>query len=60
MNLAAVFQVLQHLNDFQIIGYFGHFVLQIEAKIVQKKIFVDQDFPWGVFLHSGRYKEVLL
>ena len=28
MNLAAVFQVLEQLNDFEIIGYGGHFVFQ--------------------------------
>ena len=26
MKLAAIFQVLEHLNDFEIIGYGGHFV----------------------------------
>ena len=25
MNLAAIFQVLEHLNDFEITGYGGHF-----------------------------------
>ena len=52
MNLAAIFQVLQYFNDFEIIGYGGHFVFQNEAKIVHSKIFVDQDFPWAVFIHS--------
>ena len=33
MNLAAIFQVLQNLNDFEIIGYSGHFVFQNKAKI---------------------------
>ena len=26
MNLDAIFQVLEHLNDFETIGYIGHFV----------------------------------
>ena len=34
MNLAAIFQVLEHLNDFNVIGYGGHFVFQNKAKIV--------------------------
>ena len=33
MNLAAIFQVLEHLNDFEIIGYGSHFVFQNKAKI---------------------------
>ena len=33
MNLAAIFQVLDHLNDFEIIGYGGHFVFQNKTKI---------------------------
>ena len=33
MNLAAIFQVLEHLNDFEMIGYGGHFVFQNKAKI---------------------------
>ena len=32
INLAAILQVLQHLNDFQIIGYCDHFVFQNEAE----------------------------
>ena len=33
MNLAAIFQLLEHLNDLEIIGYGGHFVFQNQAKI---------------------------
>ena len=33
MNLAAIFQVFQHLNDLEIIGYGGHFGFQNKAKI---------------------------
>ena len=32
-NLAAIFQVLEHLKDFEIIGSGGHFVFQNKAKI---------------------------
>ena len=32
INLAAIFQVSEHLNDFEIIGYGGHFVTQNKAK----------------------------
>ena len=31
-NLAGIFQDLEHLYDFQTIGYGGHFVFQNEAK----------------------------
>ena len=37
MNLAAIFQVLDHLNEFKIIGYGGHFVFHNEAKIVLRQ-----------------------
>ena len=33
INVAVAFQVLNHLNDFEIIGYGGHFVFQNKAKI---------------------------
>ena len=34
MNLATLFQILKHLNDFEVIGYGGHFVFQNKAKII--------------------------
>ena len=40
MNLAAIFQVLEHLKDFEIIGYGGHFVFQNEAKIFHRQGFI--------------------
>ena len=43
------FNISQHLDDFQIIGYCSHFVVQNEANIVHKQKFADQDFPWTVF-----------
>ena len=46
MNLATTFHVLEHLNDFQVIGYGGHFVFQNKAKT-----FADQDLH-GLSLHS--------
>ena len=33
INLSAIFQVLKHLNDFEIICYDGNFVFQNKAKI---------------------------
>ena len=32
MNLAAICQDLEHLNDFEIIGCGGHFVFQNKSK----------------------------
>ena len=49
MNLAAIFQGLDHLNDFEIFGYGGHFVLQNKANIFLSKTFAGQDFSWFVF-----------
>ena len=43
MNLAAIFQVLQHLNA---------------CKIVHSQTFEDQDFPWAV-LHSEALAPVI-
>ena len=50
MNVAAIFQVLEHLNDFEIIGYGGHFVFfKIRANFFSGKTFAGQDFSWSVF-----------
>ena len=40
MKLATIFQDLEHLYDFQTIGYGGHFVFQNEAKIFQRQVFI--------------------
>ena len=45
MNLDAIFQVLEHLNDFEIIGYGGHFVIQNEAKILHRQVFIAIHIP---------------
>ena len=37
MILAAIFHVLEHLNDFEIIGHDSHFAFQIKAKIFLKQ-----------------------
>ena len=50
MNLAAIFQVLEHLTDFEIIGYGGHFVFQNKAKIFSK-LLQARNFH-GLSLHS--------
>ena len=51
MNLAAIFQVLEHLNDFEIIGYGGHnvFFFKMRPKMFTGKTLAGQDFPWAVF-----------
>ena len=45
MKLAGIFQDLEHLYDFQIIGYGGHFVFQNEAKIFQRQVFIAINIP---------------
>ena len=48
MKLAAIFQNLEHLNDFIIFGYGGHFVFsKMRSKFFTSKTFADQDFPMG-------------
>ena len=37
--LAAIFLDFEHLNDFQEIGYGGHFVFQNEARILHRHVF---------------------
>ena len=43
------FQVLEHFNDFEIIDYGGHFVFQIEAKIVFSQNIWRAGLPMGCF-----------
>ena len=45
MKLAGIFQDLEHLYNFQIIGYGGHFVFQDEAKIWQRQVFMAINIP---------------
>ena len=45
MKLAGIFQDLEHLYDFQTIGYGGHFVFQNEAKILQRQVFIAINIP---------------
>ena len=40
MKLATIFQYLEHLYDFQTIGYGGHFVFPNEAKISHSHVFI--------------------
>ena len=50
INLAAIFQFLEHLNDFEIIGYGGHFVFfKIRPKFFSGKTFADHNFSWSLF-----------
>ena len=48
MNLAAIFQVLQHLNDFHIIGY-CYLFLKMRPKLFTGKTFGEQDFSLAGF-----------
>ena len=50
MNLATIFQVLGHLNDFEIIGYGGHFVFKIRKHCSQAKHLQARTFH-GLSLH---------
>ena len=44
--LAGTFQDSEHLYDFfKTIGYGGHFVLQNEAKIVNRQVFIAINIP---------------
>ena len=45
MKLIAVFQDLEHLYDFQIIGYGGHLIFQNEAKILHRHVFIAINIP---------------
>ena len=45
MKLAAIFQDLEHLYDFQTISYGGHFVSQNEGKILHRQVFVAVNIP---------------
>ena len=40
MKLAAIFQDLEYLYDFQTIGDGSHFVFQNEAKILLRNVFI--------------------
>ena len=45
MKLAGIFQDLEHLYDFQTIGYGGHFVFQNEANSLQRQVFIAINIP---------------
>ena len=45
MKLAAIFQDLEHLYDFQTIGYGGHSVFQNEAKTGCRLVFMAINIP---------------
>ena len=54
MNLAAIFQVLEHLNDFEITGYGGHFGQNFfQAKHLQGRTFD------GLSLHSETISPII-
>ena len=45
MKLAGIFQDLEHLFDFQTIGYGSHFVFQNEAKMLQRQVSIAINIP---------------
>ena len=45
MKLAGIFQDLEYLYDFQKIGHGSHFVLQNEAKILHRQVFIAINIP---------------
>ena len=45
MKVAGIFQDLEHLYDFQTIGYGGHFLFQNEAKILYRQVFIAINIP---------------
>ena len=53
MKPAAIFQDLEHLYDFQTIGYGDQFVFQNEAKILHRHVFIainiTSKFGEGIF-----------
>ena len=52
INLAAIFQVLEHFNDFEIISYGERFVFQNETKCFSqtKKIYMPGLFMVGLYI----------
>ena len=61
MKLAAIFQDLENLYDFQVIGYGGHFVFQNEAKIMHRHVFIAINIPCkfgkGICINEGDNKD---
>ena len=45
MKLTSIFKDLEHLYDFETIGYGGHFVFQNEAKILHRQVFIAVNIP---------------
>ena len=56
MNLAAIFLVLLHLNDFQLIVYCGHCVFQSDAKIVHRQTIYGPGLSMGCFYGLMPYR----
>ena len=48
MNLAAIFQVLEHLNGFEKLSMAAILFFKKRAKLFKGKTFVAQDFPRAV------------
>ena len=45
MKLAGILQDLEHLYDFETIGYGGHFVFQNEAKSLHRQVLIAINIP---------------
>ena len=45
MKLDGIFQDLEHLYDFQTIGYDGHIVFHNEATILHRQVFISINIP---------------
>ena len=45
MKLAVIYQDLEHLFDFQTIGYGNHLIFQNEAKILHRNVFITMNIP---------------
>ena len=49
MMLAVIFQDLEHLNDFQAVGYGGHLIFQNEGKFFHRQNICTPGLPMGCF-----------
>ena len=52
MNLAAIFKVLEHLDDLEIIGLGNYFAFQNKAKIFRRQNICRPGVFMGLSLHS--------
>ena len=57
MKLAVIFQDLEHLYDFQTIGYGGDFVFKNEVKILHRHVSIAINMPckFDKWTYGGRF-----